>query len=66
MQQPKLELPFQCWLYPLTPLVVGGISIAFLVATSIGDPLSSLIAAGLAALGLVALLRSPDEPLNPV
>jgi APA family basic amino acid/polyamine antiporter len=66
MQQPELARPFQCWLYPLTPLVVGGISIAFLVATSIGDPLSSLIAAGLAALGLVALLRSPGEPLNPV
>jgi len=46
--------------------VVGGSSIAFLVATSIGDPLSSLIAAGLAARGLVALLRSPGEPLNPV
>jgi hypothetical protein len=25
-----------------------------------------LIAAGLAALGLVALLRSPGEPINPV
>jgi APA family basic amino acid/polyamine antiporter len=66
MQQPKLERPFQCWLYPLTPLVVGSISIAFLVATSISDPLSSLIAAGLAALGLVALLRTPGEPLTPV
>jgi APA family basic amino acid/polyamine antiporter len=66
MQQPELARPFRCWLYPLTPLVVGGISIAFLVATSIGDPLSSLIAAGLAALGLVALLRSPGEPLTPV
>jgi APA family basic amino acid/polyamine antiporter len=66
MQQPDLARPFRCWLYPLTPLVVGGISIAFLVATSIGDPLSSLIAAGLAALGLVALLRTPGEPLSPV
>jgi APA family basic amino acid/polyamine antiporter len=66
MQQPELARPFHCWLYPLTPLVVGGISIAFLVATSIGDPLSSLIAAGLAALGLVALLRTPGEPLSPV
>jgi APA family basic amino acid/polyamine antiporter len=66
MQQPELARPFRCWLYPLTPLVVGGISIAFLVAASIGDPLSSLIAAGLAALGVVGLLRSPDEPLNPV
>jgi APA family basic amino acid/polyamine antiporter len=66
MQQPELARPFRCWLYPLTPLVVGGISIAFLVATSIGDPLSSLIAAGLAALGLVALLRTPGEPLSPV
>jgi hypothetical protein len=37
-----------------------------LVATSISDPLSSLIAAGLAALGLVALLRTPGEPLTPV
>jgi APA family basic amino acid/polyamine antiporter len=66
MQQPELARPFRCWLYPLTPLVVGGISIAFLVATSIGDPLSSLIAAGLAALGLVTLLRTPGEPLSPV
>jgi APA family basic amino acid/polyamine antiporter len=66
VHQPELARPFKCWLYPLTPLVVGGISIAFLVATSIGDPLSSLIAAGLAAMGLVALLRTPGEPLNPV
>jgi APA family basic amino acid/polyamine antiporter len=66
MQQPQLARPFRCWLYPLTPVVVGGISIAFLVATCIGDPLSSFIAAGLAALGLVALLRTPGEPLSPV
>jgi len=66
VQQPELDRPFRCWLYPLTPLVVGSISIAFLVATCIGDPLNSVIAVALAGLGCVALLRAPGEPISPV
>ena len=66
VQQPELDRPFRCWLYPVTPMVVGSISIAFLVATCIGDPLNSLIAVALAGLGCVALLRAPGEPISPV
>jgi APA family basic amino acid/polyamine antiporter len=57
VQQPELARPFQCWLYPLTPLVVGAVSIGFLVATALSDPLNTFIAAALAALGLLTLLR---------
>jgi APA family basic amino acid/polyamine antiporter len=57
VQQPELARPFQCWLYPLTPLVVGAASMGFLVATALSDPLNTFIAAALAALGLLILLR---------
>jgi APA family basic amino acid/polyamine antiporter len=66
IQQPELERPFRCWLYPITPIVVGSISVVFLVATSIEDPGNSVIAVALAGLGLVTLLHPPGEPLNPV
>jgi len=56
MQQPELARPFQCWLYPLTPLVVGSVSMGFLVATALSDPLNTFIAAALAALGLLTFL----------
>jgi APA family basic amino acid/polyamine antiporter len=56
MQQPELARPFRCWLYPLTPLVVGSVSMGFLVATAISDPLNTFIAAALAALGLLTFL----------
>jgi APA family basic amino acid/polyamine antiporter len=57
MQQPELARPFRCWLYPLTPLVVGAVSMGFLVATALNDPLNTFFAAALAALGLLTLLR---------
>ena len=66
VQQPELDRPFRCWLYPLTPLVVGSISAGFLVATAKADPLNTVIAASLAAMGMLIWLRLPEpSPSTP-
>ena len=66
VQQPELDRPFRCWLYPLTPLVVGSISTGFLVATAKADPLNTVIAASLAAMGMLTWLRLPEpSPSTP-
>jgi len=62
LQQPDRPGPFRCWGYPITPVVVGVVSLAFLVAAAISEPIDGLMAAGLAALGgLLSLLNRPDE-----
>ena len=61
LRQPERPRPFRCWGYPITPVLVGVVSLAFLVAATISEPIDSLIAAGLAALGgLLSLLDRPD------
>ena len=61
LQQPDRPRPFRCWGYPLTPILVGVVSLAFLLAAAISEPIDCLIATGLAALGsLLSLLDRPD------
>jgi APA family basic amino acid/polyamine antiporter len=59
-QQPDLIRPFRCWGYPLTPLLVGGLSLSFLVGAAISEPLDGLMALGLAALGGLLNPQSPE------
>ena len=62
LQQPDRPRPFRCWGYPLTPVLVGVVSLAFLGAAAISEPINCLMAAGLAAFGgLLSLLDRPDE-----
>jgi len=62
LQQPDRPRPFRCWGYPLTPVLVGVVSLVFLGAAAISEPIDCLLAAGLAAFGsLLSLLDRPDE-----
>jgi APA family basic amino acid/polyamine antiporter len=51
-QEPELARPFQTWAYPLPPLLIGAVSVAFLGAALINDRDHSLAAFGLIASGL--------------
>jgi APA family basic amino acid/polyamine antiporter len=63
-REPELSRPFPAWGYPLTPLLVAAVSLAFLVGTAASAPLSMLAATGLVALGLLpALQRFPGADL---
>jgi APA family basic amino acid/polyamine antiporter len=58
--EPELPRPFRSWAYPLTPLLVGGVSLAFLLGALCSDTLNSLLALALVATGaLPALLHRP-------
>ncbi|MFM8258816.1 MAG: APC family permease [Vulcanococcus sp.] len=57
-REPELPRPFQSWGYPLTPLLVAGVSLAFLLAALWSDTANSLLALALAAAGS-ALLQQP-------
>ena len=61
-QEPELHRPFRCWAYPLPPLLVGAVSVAFLVGMAVNDPLLCATAAMLVALGwpLSVLARRQD------
>jgi APA family basic amino acid/polyamine antiporter len=50
-REPELHRPFRCWAYPLPPLLVGAVSVAFLVGMAVNDPLLCATAAMLVALG---------------
>jgi APA family basic amino acid/polyamine antiporter len=50
-QQPKLPRPFLSWGYPLTPLLVGAGSLAFLIGAMVSDTADSLLALALVGLG---------------
>jgi APA family basic amino acid/polyamine antiporter len=64
LDQPDLQRPFRCWGYPLTPLLVGLVSLGFLAGSLFSDPGNSLLALGIAATGaLAALLRPQPAPL---
>jgi len=61
LRQPERPRPFRCWGYPFTPVLVGIVSLAFLVAAAISEPIDGLMAIGLATLGgLLSLLNRPD------
>jgi APA family basic amino acid/polyamine antiporter len=60
--EPQLPRPFLSWGYPLTPLLVGAVSLAFLLASLRSDTTNSLLAAGLvAAASLPVLLRPAPQ-----
>jgi len=62
LQQPDRPRPFRCWGYPLTPVLVGVVSLAFLGAAAISEPIDCLMAAGLGAVGVVpAALQEPQR-----
>ena len=63
--EPDLPRPFRCWGYPLTPVLIAGGSLAFVIAAVAADPLSSLAALGLAALAYPAATATP-APASPV
>ena len=50
-REPELPRPFRTWSYPVTPLLVAAVSLAFLVGTVLGDRADSLAALALVALG---------------
>ena len=58
-REPELERPFRSWGYPLTPLLVGAVSLAFLLAALWSDTLNSLLALALAAAGSALLQQTP-------
>lgn len=58
-REPELPRPFACWGYPLPPLLVAGVSLAFLVGDLAGERLNGLLAAGLVLAGTPLLLLSP-------
>lgn len=53
-QQPELPRPFLSWGYPVTPWVVGGGSVVFLVGAIWSDTLDSCLALGFVGLGYLA------------
>lgn len=66
--QPELPRPFLSWGYPVTPWVVGGGSVAFLIGAVISDSFDSLLAIALVALGGIAgelWRKQSPEALSP-
>jgi APA family basic amino acid/polyamine antiporter len=70
--EPNLPRPFRCWAYPLTPLLIAAVSLAFLIGTAAGAPLLTLAAALLVALAWpLSLLAerlgwlTPPQPAGP-
>ena len=58
-REPGLERPFRTWAYPLPPLLVAAVSLAFLAGDLLGDPQDGLVALGLVLAGSPLLLLSP-------
>lgn len=66
-QQPELPRPFRCWGYPFTPLLVGAVSLAFLVGALLTDTSNSLLALALVGLGgaVAAVIQRTRTLANP-
>ncbi|MFN4865727.1 MAG: APC family permease [Cyanobium sp.] len=66
MREPELARPFRCWAYPLPPLLVGVVSLAFLAGMAVSEPRLCAVAAALVALawplGLLAMDDSGTPP----
>jgi APA family basic amino acid/polyamine antiporter len=64
--QPDLARPFLCWGYPITPLMIGGISLTFLTGALISDTTDSLLALALVGVGGICgeLLRKCVQPVT--
>jgi len=61
-QEPELPRPFRCWGYPLTPLLVALVSLAFLVGAVVSDWVDSLAALALVAVGYTVSKSGSQAP----
>jgi len=65
-REPELARPFRCWAYPLPPLLVGAVSLAFLAGMAASEPLLCAVATALVALawplGLLAQRLNGQAP----
>lgn len=63
-REPELNRPFRSWGYPLTPLLVGAVSLTFLAGSLLSDTRNSLVALALLGLGCLGWLweREPQTP----
>jgi APA family basic amino acid/polyamine antiporter len=50
-REPQLERPFRVWAYPLPPLLISAVSLAFLAGELLSSPLDCAIAASLVLAG---------------
>jgi APA family basic amino acid/polyamine antiporter len=50
-REPQLARPFRVWAYPLPPLLIGAVSLAFLAGELLSSPLDCTIAASLVLAG---------------
>ena len=58
-REPELARPFRTWAYPLPPLLVAGVSVAFLAGDLLSDAQDGLLALGLVLAGTPWLAFSP-------
>ena len=64
-REPALPRPFRAWGYPVSALLVLGLSLAFLIGAAFSDPLNSLIALALVAIGALGYLIARRFQLVP-
>jgi len=61
-REPELPRPFRTWGYPVTPLLITAVSLAFLVGSAANDWLNSLAALALVAMGYGVSLLAERRP----
>lgn len=61
-REPELPRPFLAWGYPLSPLLITAVSLAFLIGSTANDWLSSLAALALVATGYGVCLLAEGRP----
>jgi APA family basic amino acid/polyamine antiporter len=62
-REPELPRPFLTWGYPVSPLLITAVSLAFLIGSTANDWLSSLAALALVAMGYGVWLLAERGPL---
>ena len=62
-REPELPRPFLTWGYPVSPLLITAVSLAFLIGSTANDWLSSLAALALVATGYGVCLLAERRPL---
>ena len=62
-REPELPRPFLTWGYPVSPLLITAVSLAFLMGSTANDWLSSLAALALVATGYGVCLLAERPPL---
>ena len=61
-REPELPRPFLTWGYPVSPLLITAVSLAFLIGSTANDWLSSLAALALVAMGYGVCLLAERRP----